>query len=341
MKKLAINFTLTMFMLIVSGCREVHFSIDNPSAGNTASGEQTIGTMHVGSQTDDGSVSTPLIDPEQYFFPVGALPEDVNFDSFNRKMVNVSYLDSNGDLLGIAYIRQYQSDRDDLYVTQMILQSPVPITSNLLQAGHYGKDYLPAAENMLLGENARILNKQASIFLSERTVSYRFYKGNTMVMVDLCGTHPFVTEQNAYQLAQLIEQKLPAELPTADGIVSPTLKYSPDLFAQYFKSLDLVDCDKQQPVQTYHEGNSGICFHADLVDVIKDFKVGIYSERYERVIYQQEYLYSPALGDWTSGLFHPIWGFGWNNLPQGDYQALFWADNQLVASIPFAFAYEQ
>lgn len=341
MKKLAIIFTLTVIMITMSGCREVHFSIDNPSGGNTASGEQIVGTMHVGSQTDDGSVSTLVIDPEQYFFPVNALPENANFNSFNRKIVNVSYLDSNGDLLGILYIRQYQSDRDDLYVTQMILQSPVPITSNLLQAGHYGKDYQPAAEDMLLGENARILNKQASIFLSERTVSYRFYKGNTMVMVDLCGTHPFVTEQNAYQLAQLIEQKLPAELPIADGIASPTLQYSPDLFSQYFKALDLVDCDKHQLVQTYREGNTGICFHADLVNVIKDFKVGIYSERYERVIYQQDYLYSPALGDWTSGLFHSIWGFGWNNLPQGDYRALFWVDDQLVASIPFAFAYGQ
>ncbi|HAF61163.1 MAG TPA: hypothetical protein DCK95_02425 [Anaerolineaceae bacterium] len=339
MKKLGKIIALTIITILLSGCREVQFSVEYFPEENTTSDGQTAQTIRSGKQSEEGSFSlSQAIDPEQYFFPLSALPEDVDFDNFDRKMVNVSYLDSNGELLGIAYVRQYQSFRDDLFVAQIIIQSPVPITANLLQSGHYGKDYVPAEEDFELGENALILNKQASIFLSERTVSYRFYKGNTMVIVDLCGTHPFVTEQNVYQLAKLIEQQLPAELPETNSIPSPSLELHSDLFPRYFNSLELVNCDgEQQPASIFSNGNSGICFHADLANVVKDFKVGIYCDRYERLIYQQDFLYSPSLGDWTTGLFYPIWGFGWQNLPEGEYQALFWVENQLVASIPFVF----
>jgi hypothetical protein len=121
-------------------------------------------------------------------------------------------------------------------------------------------------------------------------------------------------------------------------IPAPSLEVHTELQPVYFNTLELVNCEgDQSPTDTFVNGDTGICFHTDILNIIKDLKVGIYSNHYTRLLYKQDFLYSPALGEWTTELFGSIWGYGWQHLPKGEYQALFWVDGQLVAAIPFDF----
>ena len=338
MKNIRILLTLFLLSIIGTGCQEITIYFEMPQGLNDSQGIASHSNDSIGLLAEQVEFTSEPFDPNLYFFPTDMLPADVIFANFNKTTINISYLDSNGDLLGIAHVRQYQSYPADLFVTQMIIQSPVPIEAKMLRAGHFGEDYVETEEEFSIGENSVFFETGSTIFGEEHILSYRFYKGNAMVIVDLFGWNEFVTKENLFDLANMIYQQLPEEIPEPSLIQSPPLELNEELQNGYFGTLELVQCEgESQAADTFINGNDGICFHANILRYIDDFRVGIYSNHYGRLIYEQECLYTPPLGDWTTGLFYPVWGFGWQHLPEGDYQALFWVEGQLVAALPFHF----
>lgn len=322
---------IVFILPITSACQEVAVYIEMPD------------------QVDVGAENDPVIlyqedipvepfDPTPYFFPDEMLPQDAAFASFDQKTLNISFLESNGNLLGLAHVRHYQSYQSDLFISQTIIQSPVLITSQMLKSGHFGDQYEKVESNYLVGEEALILETGSTIFNEQHTISYRFCKGNAMVIIDLFGWNPFVNMDSVYELASAVFQKLPAEIPQPGMISVPSLEVQAALQSEYFAALELVDCTgDHSPTDIFINGDDGICFHADILNLIKDLEVGIYSNHYSRLLYVKDFLYSPAMGDWTTTLMDTIWGYGCQHLPEGEYQALFWVDEQLVAAIPFDF----
>ncbi|NMC46670.1 MAG: hypothetical protein GYA52_07530 [Chloroflexi bacterium] len=322
---------IAFILPVTSACQEAAVYIEMPDRINGGVENDPV----ILYQED---IPVEAFDPNLYFFPDELLPQDVTFAGFDQKTLNISYLDSNGDLLGLAYVRQYQSPPSDLFITQTIIQSPVPINSNMLKSGHFGDQYERVQGEYLVGSEAVMLETGSTIFNEQHTISYRFYKGNALVIIDLAGWNPFVNIDTVTALANTIYQRLPDEIPQPGAICAPSLEVRDKLLQQYFNTLELVDCEGMQSVtDTFVNGDSGICFHADILNVIKDLKVGIYSNHYSRLLYVKDFLYSPALGDWTTTLMDTIWGYGWQHLPKGEYQALFWVDGQLVSAVPFDF----
>lgn len=327
-----ISALLVVFLLC--GCQEAVFTIETADDRKAKNARKELEPVILYQE----EIPAEPFNPGLYFFSEEMLPQDAAFAGFDQKTVNISYLESDGNLLGLAYVRHYQSYASDLFISQTIIQSPVPITSQMLKSGHFGDQYEKVEDDYRVGEEAVILETGSTIFNEQHTISYRFYKGNAMVIVDLFGWNPFVNMDSIYELASTVYQSLPDEIPEPGMITVPSLQVYPELQSEYFTTLELVDCKGNHPhLDAFVNGDDGICFHADILNVIKDLEVGIYSNHYSRVLYVKHFLYSPALGDWTTTLMDTIWGYGWQHLPEGEYQALFWVDGQLVAAIPFDF----
>ncbi|MBN1266434.1 MAG: hypothetical protein JXA25_13140 [Anaerolineales bacterium] len=276
-------------------------------------------------------------DPEAYFFPQESLPQDVYFHVDNRKTLLVSYLENPGSLYGIAHVREYYAYNENLFVTQILIQLPLDGRPEMLRSGHFGQDFVPTTEERSLGDASVQLH-----YLAEKEISYRFYRNNIMVVVDVRGSHPFATEDNAYQLAKQIYDTLPEFFPFPEMIESPPLELQSSLRGRYFRDLMLVDCYPPfEQTNPLIETEMGYCFQADVTELILNLKVGIYDKRYDRLVYMKEFLTLPPLGEWRTGLFYPVWGYSWQHFHEGDYEALFWVDDQLVEVIEYTYLKEQ
>ena len=209
------------------------------------------------------------------------------------------------------HIRQYDSYPANIFVAQDIIQSPVPGEPEMLRTGHHGNLFEATPPDMSLGDYSLVLHMQSA---TENDYSYRFYKNNMIVIVDLRGFHPFVTEENVYRLAKIIYDKLPEEFPVAEQINTPSLELQPELAEKYFYTLEMTTC--QPPYEATDpviETELGYCFRADIISLIRNLKVGLYDEHYRKVIYMKEFLTMPQLGEWDTGFFFPVWGYSWQH----------------------------
>ncbi|BBB47861.1 hypothetical protein Pelsub_P1089 [Pelolinea submarina] len=315
----------------MAGCQEIEIKVIMPEENASPAGTSTPApSIESTAETQAG-----VFNPDDYFFSESDLPQDVNFVADNKKTMFVSYLENPGTLYGIAHIRQYDSYDANIFVAQDIIQSPVPAKPEMLRTGHHGNLFEATPPDMSLGDYSLRLHMQSE---TENDYSYRFYKNNMIVIVDLRGFHPFVTEENVYRLAKIIYDKLPEEFPIAEQMDTPSLELQPELTDKYFYTLEMTTC--QPPYEGTNpliETELGYCFHADIISLIRNLKVGLYDEHYRKVIYMKEFLFMPQMGEWHTGFFFPVWGYSWQHLHEGDYRALFWVDGQLAASIPFTY----
>lgn len=351
MKKAITILILTGCLLFNSSCQEINIRVDypddNPPASTTNDENIAKTTLPVNptavlkntpaSDNQNGATATqiPVFDPYLYFFPDSALPSEVNFVADDKKTLFVSYLENPGSLFGIAHVREYESYQDDLFAAQNIIQSPIPGQPEMLRTGHHGNDFQPTSSNHSLGDYSLSYHVRTE---TENYYSYRFYKNNMIVVVDLRGFHPFVTEENVYRLAKMIYDKLPQEFPIAERMETPPLELHPELTKKYFYNLEMTTCQPPYAVtDPVLETELGYCFRADIIELIRNLKVGLYDEHYGKVVYMKEFLFTPEMGEWVTGFFFPVWGYSWQHFHAGEYQALFWVDDQLAASIPFTF----
>ena len=344
LKKIVILSTL-LLLVLNSGCQEVNIYLEYPDEGN---GRDRIAMDNVTSTPTFSPTRTPrpievettadfqeeAFDVNAYFFPVEMLPEDIELYYDSIKHYNVSYLQNPGSLLGIAHVRSYYSNDDDLLVMQTIVQSPLPGQTEMLKAGHYERYLSKDNGGASLGDYAMggFLNSS-----EENFYLYRFYKGNILVFITLSGHHPFVAKDYAHSLAKAIEEKLPDEFPVVENINTPSLEFHQELAGTYFQQLTLVDCDNQKEIvgniQFRHQG---ICFKADVIKLIANLKVGLYDEKYNQIIYMKEFISAPQFGESIYEFLSCEWGFAWSEIHSGDYQVLFWVNDQLVQSIPLS-----
>jgi len=341
---------LLLFLLFLTGCQEIRIVVEVPEEDSSVQvledepllPDDVQLTCAAQAPIEKTAVPTSEVEvpeafnPDLYFFPQEALPDEVSFHADNKKTLLVSYLENPGSLYGIAHVREYCAYEDDLFVTQILIQLPLDGRPEMLRSGHFGQDFKPAPEGMALGDESLLLHYEA-----ENQISYRFYRNNIMVVVDILGAHPFAAEENAYQLAKLIYDTLPEDFPTPENIESPPLDLQPSLSGRCFRDLILVNCyppyEETKPVI---ETELGYCFQADVTELILNFKVGIYDKRYDRLVYMKEFLTIPSMGEWRTGLFFPVWGYGWQHFHEGEYEALFWVDDQLVEVIEYSYVKE-
>lgn len=322
---------LIWFALGLSACQEIQIDVYLPDAGTSM---PTVSPAANSAETQETASAAPF-DPYDYYFDESDLPQDVSFVADNEKTLFVSYLQNPGTLHGIAHIRQYDSYPASIFVAQDIIQSPVPAEPEMLRTGHHGSLFEATPPDMSLGDYSLILHMQSE---TENDYSYRFYKNNMIVIVDLRGFHPFVTEENVYRLAKLIYDKLPEEFPVAEQMDTPSLELQPELTDKYFYSLEMTTCQPPYEVtDPLVETELGYCFRADVLSLIRNLKVGLYDEHYKKVVYMKEFLYMPQLGEWDTGFFFPVWGYSWQHFREGNYRALFWVDDQLAASLPITY----
>ena len=342
MKKLLSRIAILILLLQLTACQEVKIYIEIPSQEEATLPQETQPASIISTATPYPFVTPEIptaiaekFDPSLYYFPFDALPQDITYTADNEKTFLVSYLNSPGNLLGIAHIREYNAYDSDLYITQDIIQCPIDVQDNMLQSGHSGNNFHPTSSALSLGQNSMLYHQGNEI-------SYRFYQRNMMVVVDLRGSHPFVTEENAYNLAKMIFEKLPESFPIPTLIESPSMEYHSELSAKYFRTIELVACQEPYTVtDPVVETDLGYCFHTDIIELIQNLKVGIYDKRYGKLVYMKEFLYTPQMGEWTTGLFFPVWGYGWQHFHEGEYEAMFWVDDRLVQIIPYTLIPEQ
>ena len=331
MKHRVAYIALICIALGLSACQEIQIKVYLPGE-STSMPPATPTPARVETQEVESSIS---FDPYDYFFNESDLPQDVVFIADNEKTLFVSYLVNPGTLHGIAHVREYNSYESEIYVAQNIIQSPIAGEPEMLRTGHHGDRFEATPPEMSLGDYSLRLHMQSE---TENDYSYRFYKNNMIVIVDLRGFHPFVTEENVYNLAKLIYDKLPEEFPIAEQINTPSLELQPELTDKYFYTLEMTTCQPPYDItDPVIETELGYCFHADIISLIRNLKVGLYDEHYRKVIYLKEFLFMPQMGEWHTGFFFPVWGYSWQHLHEGDYRALFWVDDQLAASIPFTY----
>ena len=331
MKRSKIYIVLMGIALSMIGCQEIEVKVILPEENTSPAGASTPAPFI----ESTAEMQAAVFNPDDYFFSESDLPQDVYFVADNKKTLFVSYLVNPGTLHGIAHIRQYDSYDANIFVAQDIIQSPIPATPEMLRTGHHGDRFEATPPEMSLGDYSLRLHMQSE---TENDYSYRFYKNNMIVIVDLRGFHPFVTEENVYNLAKLIYDKLPEEFPVAEQINTPSLELQPELTDKYFYTLEMTTCQPPYDItDPVIETELGYCFHADIISLIRNLKVGLYDEHYRKVIYLKEFLFMPQMGEWHTGFFFPVWGYSWQHLHEGDYRALFWVDDQLAASIPFTY----
>jgi hypothetical protein len=316
---------------LISGCQEIEIRVILPEENAAPTGTSTPAS----SDENTAETQSGVFNPDDYFFSEADLPQDVYFNADNKKTMFVSYLQNPGTLHGIAHIRQYDSYESSIFVAQDIIQSPVPGEPEMLRTGHHGNLFEATPPDMSLGDYSLLLHMQSE---TENNYSYRFYKNNMIVIVDLSGFHSFVTEENVYRLAKTIYDKLPEEFPVTEVMETPPLELQPELTDKYFYTLEMTSCQPPYEVtDPLLETELGYCFHADVLSLIRNLKIGLYDEHYKKVIYMKEFLYMPQLGEWNTGFFFPVWGYSWQHLREGQYRALFWVDDQLAATIPIIY----
>lgn len=261
------------------------------------------------------------------------LPEEIGFIGGDQKIFNSSYLYSPGNLAGIAYVREFYTVQADLFFTEIIIISPVPITSEMMRAGYWGEAYQPVHEEMRLGDFTLACQRNDI----NNTYGFRFAQENIMVVLVLYGDHTYKTMPHLFSFAQQIYARLPQQSnPSLSNM--PQMSFSEMDDSTYFKSIQLVECGGGNTTpEVFVNGDQGICFSADLRELTFHLKGGIYNPQYERLFYLTEFQHGLKLGESTNGLFHPVADFGWQHLPAGDYEALFWVDDELVAVLPFKF----
>ncbi len=315
----------------LSACQEIQIDVYLPDAGTSM---PTVSPVVNNTETQETRSAAPF-NPYEYYFDESDLPQDVSFVADNEKTLFVSYLQNPGTLHGIAHVREYNSYDAQIFVAQNIIQSPIPGEPEMLRTGHHGNLFKPTPADMSLGDYSLSVHMQSE---TENDYSYRFYKNNMIVVVDLRGFHPFVTEENVYRLAKKIYDKLPEEFSVAEQIDTPSLELQPELTDKYFYTLEMTTCQPPYEVtDPVVETELGYCFRADVLSLIRNLKVGLYDEHYKKVIYMKEFLYMPQMGEWDTGFFFPVWGYSRQHLRAGQYRALFWVDDQLAASLPITY----
>jgi hypothetical protein len=333
LRKIGIVLLLLSILPSLSACQEFKISIEYPGGSAPA-------LTNEGDPADIGT--DPVysdIDPTQYFFPDDALPQDISFSSEAVKTYLISYLTSPGKMTGIAFTRNYQAYYRNFSVDQVIIQSPYPIPLDMFKAGHHGEDLEPAPAEYRLGEGTLVNSVQNS---EEREVRYRFYQNNIMVMVDLYGSDEFVSLDQAYQLAQVIAAQLPESFPPADTLADLPLAVQPGLKEDYFHTLQLVDCrSPHQTITTLPNSMNGLCAQTDILKPIRDFKLGLYAERYDKLIFIKDFLLPSQLGSWNPRILEGVWDLAWDEFPEGEYRVLFWVNGHLAASLPFAIGSQE
>ena len=271
-------------------------------------------------------------DPRPYLLTLDDLPKNISMSGGALQTLSISYLESQGNLLGMAYVCGYQAFPEELFITETLFQSPESFQPGLLRSGHFNRDFIVADEKLTLGEGA--------VYYVEgnQHVNYRFYQDNVMVSIELAGNDPYITLENALLLAETVQGRLPQELPQPRKLGKPDLEVQQEEYDRYFRELKLVDCQGEGiEIINYSDDTSGYCFSADVIEYIDSFKAGIYNVRYSQLVYVKEFHSSPLMGEGLYGIFYPIYGYGWDKLRSGDYLALFWVNDKLAASLPFSY----
>jgi len=280
------------------------------------------------------SPSAGPIDPSLYFFPDEALPQDAAFNSEALTSYYISYLPGPNKMMGAAFVRHYMAYYQDFEVEQIIIQSPYPVPLDMFNAGHSGEVLDLPPEGYQLGQGTLVNSFQEGNW---REIRYRFYQNNIMVIVQLHGSNDFVSLESAYQLAGIIAAQLPESFPTVDSLTTLPLEVEPGLADTYFKDLSLRDCrPSEAPITHLSSSLDGICIKLDVLKPIQDFKVGVYSENYQQVIFIKEYLLPAQLGRWDPQVVEGVWDFAWNEFPDGEYRLLIWVNDRLAAAAPFS-----
>ena len=318
--------------LLLAGCQTLQVNIEFPQEETATPADPAPVPVKTSSPVPTAlpSPNAPF-DPYPYLLTFDDLPTELSFSGGDLQIFAVSYLQSDGNILGTAYSRGYSSYPENIFINQIIFQSPQPFQPGSLRTGHFGRDFVMASAEETLGQ-------AAAIYQFEDKVSYRFYQNNLMVSVDMAGDDELVSVETVRDLAEKIHARLPESLPTPQKLQMPSTALDEALFKTYFRSIELARCDGDRPATDFFDdGDMGFCFRADILEYIPNLKVGIYTESYEQLIYLQEFQSSPTIGEWTTGLFFPVWGYGWQHLREGQYRALFWVDDELVASLPFQY----
>ena len=351
-RKTFIIFLFSSMLLASSGCQEITISVEYNSDESRKEGTQTAmdsaaqataspslkptRTPFLPTQESISETENDSFDPEKYFFPEEMLPEGMSFNSSDNLTYYASYLFSPGSLFGVAHVKLYEASIYSISIEEVIIESTIPVSPQNLKVGHNHEELKPDTSEQALGDYAMTMT---SMTHNAITYHYHFYKDNIIVLLSLGGMDPYVSKENVYQLAKAIEDRLPEQYAVIDGIDAPSLELQPGLIDNYFKELELMSCNNPElsldaiPIRAY-----GFCYYADTTKLIRSFKTGIYSDEYHEVIFIKDFNSPPQLGKQYAELFSSEWDFAWHELQAGDYQALFWVDDQLVKAIPFTIA---
>jgi hypothetical protein len=317
-------------LLLSSACQEITVNLEYAEMADREA------VTHPSDQpplSPDSPTAGP-IDPSLYFFPDEALPQDVAFSSEALTSYYISYLPGPNKMMGAAFARRYNAYYQNFEVQQIIIQSPYSIPLDMFNAGHSGEVLDLPPEGYSLGQGTLVNSMQEG---SWREVRYRFYQNNIMVIVQMQGLDDFVSLENAYQLAGIIAAQLPESFPTVESLTTLPLEVEPGLADTYFKGLSLRDCGPSGKLITNLSSSlDGICIKVDVLKPIQDFKVGVYSENYQQVIFIKEYLLPAQLGRWDPQVVEGIWDFAWNEFPDGEYRLMIWVNDRLAAAVPFS-----
>lgn len=359
MKKRVVQGVFVICLLCMTACQEIKISIEAPHADQIGSETQlpsilmsetatpvVMPTKTLTQKPTNIPTLLPTATPNQKIYfqdefdPYSILlswedlPLDVYFSGGHLKMYDVSYLYNPGNLLGTAYVREFFSYPHDLYFTEILIRSPVKITSEMLRAGFYGDSINPVEDSYQVGELSLAGERQDE----KHTFAYRFAEGNTMVVLALQGSHAYASFENIVTMAQNIRDRFPQDFFVNAGLPIMSQELKPDLYAHYFQDLALVDCTlEHKETDVFMFGDQGFCFRADAHDLILNLKTGIYSTRYNKLFYIKFFEPFTHLGEYTDFIKHPVWDFGWQHLPEGEYEVWFWVDDQLVTKLPFSY----
>lgn len=343
MKRAFLIFLFASLMIINCGCQEISISITNNEqeirAGETLTADTTVTpsiaptvTPYLPAQTSPKPDGNGKLNPEDFFFPEKLLPENTSFHTTNC-IYNVTNLNSPGDLSGIAHVRSYYTETYSITIEEVIVESPVPASPENLKVGRHGGEFSVDTSEDALGDYAMVFT---STDHGAITYHYHFYKGDTIILLSLGGFDAYVSKENTYMLAKAIEERLPDEDAEFKGINVLSLDAHYELFDEYFHAFQFMSCDDPDyPLDAIPVHANFFCYSASIIQQINDFKIGIYADQYEEMIYVRKFTSPLPQGPSFLHFFHAMWGFAWHELPAGDYQTLIWVNGKLVKSIPF------
>ena len=327
--------TILGSLLLSSACQEISVNLEYPEVADGQAGTHAAAQNPLSPE----SPSAGPIDPSLYFFPDEALPQDVAFSSEALTSYYISYLPGPNKMMGAAFVRRYNAYYQDFEVDQIIIQSPYPVPLDMFKAGHSGEMLDLPPEEYKLGQGTLVDDFQQG---NRREIRYRFYQNNIMVVVQLHGSDDFVSMENAYQLARIIAEQLPESFPTVNSLTTLPLEVESGLADIYFKDLRLSDCGPSTaPMTRLAASIDGICINIEVLKLIQNFKVGVFSENYQQVIFIKEYLLPAQLGRWDPRVVEGVWDFAWDEFPDGEYRLMFWVNDQLAAAEPFSIGVQE